>query len=461
MIWSQVLFRYEFSILSVIIFTFSLWLTFYFRWIQYRYFKHAWCILFSRYNEVLDSGEISQTEALTLGLSGTIGIANIALVSTAIIGAGPGIVFWLLCSAFLGMCIKFIEATLGQKYRYIKNSQYYIGGPMVTFQNLLTYNNEGSSKFNRYKNISIQFISQLYAISLVGIIIIFGNIFQVSQAMDIITNHYQIIEVYYDYIPYLLCALLVGLIWKGKYNRLAYFLAKVLPFILLIYILFSVTIILQHLDRIMDILILIIRDAFGTNHDWSTRILVFVVGTMMGMISHESGLGISSIAHASAQTRHPIRQGLVAMIEPFIDTICISFTTAMVLLLAIDQGFIPDGYSSINIKNAYLFFIPWFGPLFNGLVLLLTLACLVSSYFYIAKLMNYLFKIKISIYTLCLFCILILITPMIELSWTIPFIKVIAPLVIIPNLISLLVNAKKIKQDLLAYLSNLEDGFGR
>ncbi|MDG2348719.1 MAG: alanine:cation symporter family protein, partial [Gammaproteobacteria bacterium] len=177
------------------------------------------------------------------------------------------------------------------------------------------------------------------------------------------------------------------------------------------------------------------------------------------LISHESGLGISSIAHASAKTDYPVRQGLIAMLEPFIDTILICFLTALVLLMAMDNGFLPIGYASLNVKLAFEYFIPWFGPLFNFIMILMTLSCLVSCYFYVGKLIQYIFNCKLSIYTLTGYCLIMYFGMKLALVDLLPITILLMPLVILPNLVCILIYAKEIKKDLVVFLTNLDDSF--
>ena len=170
-------------------------------------------------------------------------------------------------------------------------------------------------------------------------------------------------------------------------------------------------------------------------------------------------MGISAIAHSSAKARYPVRQGLIAMLEPFIDTILICSTTSIILMMALEQGFLPIGYSAMNIKLAFEFFIPWFGNIFDVIMTLLTLSCLVSCYFYIGKLLQYLLNVKISIYTMIAYCFFIYYGTIINPIDILPVMVCLIPFIIIPNLITLGINAKDIKKDLLVYLTNLEDTF--
>lgn len=460
MIWSYAFYRYELCILAIIIFTFSLWLTFYLRFIQVRYFRYAWSILFDKINQHLDLGEISQIQALSLGLSGTIGIANIAIVSAAIIIAGPGSVLWLIISAFLGMSMKFCESTLGQKFRLFINHQIYIGGPMVTLERLL---DDSPSKENEvsqfFKKKLIRLVTNVYSISLLIIILIFGNLFQINQLVDIFQTYDDSLFIDIKYLPFLLMFLIISLVWNGKYNRLGYFLARVIPIAFSTYIVFSIAIVLLNFDKLLDVVILIFKDAFFiTNHGYE-NLFIFTIGILLGMISHESGLGVSSIAHASAKARYPVRQGLIAMLEPFIDTMLICLLTALVLLIALDDGFMPSGYSSLNIKLAFVHFIPWFSVWFDIIMTLLTLSCLVSCYFYSGKIIQYIFNFKLSIYTLFFYFLLLYSGTQIYLVDLLPIVVFILPFVVIPNVISILLYAKDLKKDLIAYLTNLDDSF--
>lgn len=460
MIWSHVFFRYELCFIALIVFIFSLWLTLYLRFIQIRYFSHAWSLLNSKIKKSFDLGEISQAQALTLGLSGTIGIANIAVVSACIVIAGPGSIFWLIVSAIVGMTIKFCEATLGQKFRIEKNNHIFIGGPMVTLDRSL---DEGQFKnpfiSKKIKKVGVDIISIAYTLSLLIIILIFGNLFQMNQLGDIFKDEYTLSLIQINHLPYMVIFLIMTLVWNGKFNRLAYFVARVIPVAISIYIIFCLSIILVNLDRFLDLIVVIFKDAFTIRANGYDNLFVFVIGILLGMVSHESGLGISSIAHASARVRYPVHQGFIAMLEPFIDTILICFCTAFVLLIAMEQGFQPTGFSSLNVKLAFEFFIPWFGLPFNLIMTLLTLSCLVSSYFYVGKLIQYLLSINLSLYTLLIYSVLIYVGAFVQIIDLIPIILYVLPFVILPNLACIAMNIKDLRKDIIVYLTNLDDSF--
>lgn len=454
MLWSYAFFRYELCSVAIVTFLFSIVITIYLRFLQIDQLKHSWFLLKTRVNAHLEQGEISQAQALTLGLSGTIGIANISVVAACIIIAGPGSIFWLILSAFFGMSLKFCEATLGQKHRLCNENELYIGGPMVVLDKLLDEDKKSSSHL---KTLFLKCITVLYTLSLLGIILFFGNLFQVNQLLDVLQENTLLTINFIQYLPYVLIFLIISLVWNGKFNRLAYFIARIIPIAILTYLSFCFAIILLNLDQLIDIFIIILKDAFTLRNQGYDNLFVFVIGVLLGMISHESGLGISAIAHSSARSAYPVRQGFIAMLEPFIDTILICFLTAIVFLMAIEQGFLPIGYSSLNIKLAFEFFIPWFGVIFDIIMLLLTLSCLISCYFYSGKLMQYLFNARISIYTMIVYCGLIYLGTNVELIEFLPAMVWLIPFVIVPNLIIIGLNIKDIKKDLVVYFTNLDD----
>ena len=457
MIWSHVFFRYELCIVAIIIFLFSLWLTIILKCPQIKCFKQAWKSLLLKFNQDFNQGEFTQAQALTLGLSGTIGIANIAIVSFCVIIAGPGSVLWLMLSAFLGMSLKFCEGTLGQKFRILKCDQLYVGGPMVTISKVLLQDKEPSqTRLNLLKNHFLKGVANVYTLALLVMILIFGNVLQMNQLLNIFSsqNQFQFIDI--NYIPFAMMLLLVSLVWNGKFNRLGYFLSRVLPCAFITYIIFCLVIVLLNLDKILDILIMIWLDAITWTAHGYDNLFIFTIGTLMGMISHESGLGISSIAHASAKTDFPVRQGLIAMLEPFIDTILICFLTALVLLIAMESGFLPTGYASLNVKLAFEYFIPWYGPIFDLIMMLLSISCLVSCYFYVGKLIQYIFNLRLSIYTLIAYCLIIHLGTKLSLIDLLPVTILLLPFVILPNLFCIFIYAKEIKKDLVVFLTNLD-----
>lgn len=443
-IWHHLIFRIELITLSIMIFMFSLWLSISLRWIQLRCFKLAWNVLSERIKKFQDINQLTQFEALSMGLSGTLGIGNITVVASVILLAGPGSVFWLLVSAFLGMSVKFCEATLGCKYRNMQSNEMAIGGPMVTLSGLL-------SSYKYLPSWPLKSIVYINSIAMLIIVLALGNWLQVSQMHYLLASSSQVM-LHHEYVVTLIILITFILMVRGQdWGHLSHWVARLVPISLLVYVIFGLSIILMHLDQVMNVIVLIIKDAFQFNQGSERFLFVFSIGMILGMVTHESGLGISSIAHASAKSRNPICQGLVAMLEPFIDTMIICLITAFVLLIAIENGFQLVGLNANNIQYAYMWFIPWFSDVFIGIVCIMTLSCILSSFFYANQLISFICQRSVKPFMLAVFCVLIIIGQSIPFIWLVPAICWILPFVIIPNMYSIIVMLNRIKQDLSVY----------
>jgi AGCS family alanine or glycine:cation symporter len=444
-IWHQLVFRAELITLSLMIFMFSLWLSYTLRWVQFRSFKLAWRVLFERAQKLKDIHQLSQFEALSMGLSGTLGVGNITVVASVVLLAGPGSVFWLIVSACLGMSFKFCEATLGQKYRSMQANLMAIGGPMVTLNSLLSSGKQNGSS-NGFKG-----VIYVNAIAMLLIVLMLGNCLQVSQ-MHYLLQHNNEIFFNQDYaIDFVILTVFILIVYGHGWSRLSHWVARLVPISIVLYVVFGLAIILMHLDQVMNVIVLIAKDAFDFSQGYTHFMFVFTTGILLGMVSHESGLGISSIAHASAKGRKPVCQGLVAMLEPFIDTVIICLVTAFVLLIAIENDFQLMGLNAHNIQFAFLWFIPWFGDIFTVIVCMMTLSCMLSSFFYANQLLSFLLQRSAKLSMLVVFCILIVVGQHIPAMWLLPMICWILPFVIIPNMYTIMVMVPSIQQDLMIY----------
>ena len=274
-------------------------------------------------------GTMTPFQAVCTALAGTVGTGNIAGVAGAIAIGGPGAVFWMWCSALLGMCTKFAEVTLAVHYRERSNAGEWVGGPMYYIKN-------GLGK--RW-----QFLAVLY--SLFGVLTVFGTgnatqVNTITTAIDTALLEFHIVAE--DILPTLnliigiLCAMLVAMVLLGGIKRIGSVSEKLVPFMALFYVLLAVGVVLLNLPRLPFVIEEIFAGAFNpaafTGGAIGSLFLSMKNGVSRGIFSNEAGLGTGSIAHACADTRKPVKQGMFGIFEVFADTIVICTLTAMVIL---------------------------------------------------------------------------------------------------------------------------------
>ena len=301
------------------------------RFLQIRKFPYAIKTTLGRIFKRKDASDGTMTpfQAVCTALAGTVGTGNIAGVAGAIAIGGPGAVFWMWCSALLGMCTKFAEVTLAVRFRERNNAGEWVGGPMYYMKNGL------GRKW--------QFLAVLY--SLFGVLTVFGTgnatqVNTITTAIDTALLEFHVVAE--DILPTLnlvigiLCAMLVAMVLLGGIQRIGSVSEKLVPFMALFYIVLAIGVVVLNLPRLPFVIEEIFAGAFNpaafTGGAIGSLFLSMKKGVSRGIFSNEAGLGTGSIAHACADTRKPVKQGMFGIFEVFADTIVICTLTAMVIL---------------------------------------------------------------------------------------------------------------------------------
>ena len=309
--------------------------------IQFRGFKHAIELVRGKYDNPNEIGQITHFQALMAALSGTIGLGNIAGVAIAISIGGPGTIFWMWIVGILGMATKFVECTLGTKYRDVnKQTNEVSGGPMY-------YISKRLPKFFKP-------LAWLFACSTVFGAFGAGGMFQANQAASALHTYFDISKEFTG----IVLAIAVGLVIIGGIKRIGNVAAKIVPSMCIIYILGALIICALNISEVPNIIALIINDAFtGMAVAGGSVGTVIIWGVRRAVFSNEAGLGSASIAHAAVKTNYPIREGLVASLGPMIDTIIVCTATAIVIVLS--GQYLKTNYSpQSNIISFQNFTIP-------------------------------------------------------------------------------------------------------
>ena len=311
--------------LVVVLILGAIFFTFWYRWINVRGFKHSIHVIQGKYDNPEDTGEISHFRALTSALSATVGLGNIAGVAIAIQLGGPGAVFWMLVAAVFGMTAKFSSCTLSQMYRQTNSDGSISGGPMYYIDLGLKQMGRGWAPLGKV-------LAIIYALMVMGGAIGVGNMFQVNQTAEAFRITFGLSEGA-NWVIGIVVAILVGLVIIGGIKRIGAATSRIVPAMCGLYVCVSILIILMNITRIPETIGLIFRLAFTGNAFYGGFVGVLVWGIRRASFSNEAGLGSAAIAHAAAKTEEPVREGLVAMIGPFIDTIIVCMMTAMVVII--------------------------------------------------------------------------------------------------------------------------------
>ena len=356
--------------------------TIYFKFINVRGFKHSIDIIKGKYDNPDDTGQISHFQALTSALSATIGLGNIAGIAVAVSLGGPGAVFWMVFIAFFSMSAKFVSSTLGQLYRKVNEDGSVSGGPMYYLNYGLK--DRGYSKLGKI-------LGAMYAVFIIGGAFGGGNMFQANQSYELFGKLIGLPNYLYG----IILAIIVGSVIIGGIKRIGQTTEKIVPFMVILYVTASLFVILTNFEKIPSVINSIFSQAFSPDATYGGFIGALVTGIKRGVFSNEGGVGSASIAHSAAKTDEPVREGIVAMIGPFIDTIVVCFMTACVILITKDINPLYQVGGGINgaelTSAAFGSAISWFPYILSIVVFLFSFSTMISWYYYGDKGWKYLF----------------------------------------------------------------------
>lgn len=424
--------------------------TFYLGFINLRGFKHAVDIVRGKFSDPKHTGEITHFQALTAAVSGTVGIGNIAAVAVTVSIGGPGAIFWVIMAGFLGMTTKFVECTLGVKYRTLNPDGTVSGGPMYYLRDGLAA--KGMAKFGKFLGL---FFAASIVIGCLGI----GNMFQSNQA------YVQLLEVTggqthsplagYGWAVGLAMAVLVALIIIGGIKSIARITAKLVPFMIILYIIGALMVIAMNAAQLPSAIAAIMTGAFSMQGAAGGMLGVMIIGFQRAVFSNEAGLGSAAIAHSAVKTDSPLTEGFVALLEPFIDTVVVCTLTGLVLVTCFDTETIMNGsVKGIELTSAaFESKISWSPVPLSIAAFLFAFSTMLAWAYYGTKGWTYIFgegKGKELTFSL-IFCLFIIIGASVQLSAILDFADALIFVMAIPNLIGLYILAPEVKRDMKAY----------
>jgi alanine or glycine:cation symporter, AGCS family len=346
--------------------------------INFRGFGHAIQVVRGKYSNPADEGEVSHFQALTTALSATVGLGNIAGVAIAVSLGGPGATFWMIMAGLLGMSSKFAECTLGQQYREVRPDGRILGGPMQYLSKGLA--EKGMGGFGKV-------LAVMFAILCIGGSFGGGNAFQVNQSLNALQENFPLLGEM-PWIYGLSMAFMVGIVIIGGLKRIANVASKVVPVMGGIYIAGAIVIILLNVELILPAFGLIFGQAFSPDAAYGGFIGVLVVGFQRAAFSNEAGIGSAPIAHSAARTPYPVREGIVALLEPFIDTVVVCTMTALVIVIT--GAYVNPEYAALReasagaalTSRAFGEEITWFPYVLSVAVLLFAYSTMISWSYY-------------------------------------------------------------------------------
>ena len=414
--------------------------------INVRGFKHAIDIVRGKYDDPDDDGEVSHFQALATALSGTVGLGNIAGVAIAVQMGGPGAVLWMTLGGFFGMNSKFVECSLAQKYRRVKADGSIAGGPMYYISRPLA--NVGLRPVGKA-------LAGLFAILCILASLGGGNMFQANQSYAAVSN---VISGIPSWIFGIVVAVLVGIVIIGGISRIASITGKLVPLMAVIYILACLWIISINLGEVPNAIGTIFTGAFSPQAVGGGFVGVLIQGIRRSAFSNEAGVGSAAIAHSAARSDEPLREGLVALLEPLIDTIVICNMTALVIVITGTYRDDSIGDGVLLTSRAFDTVVDWFPSILAIAVALFAFSTMISWSYYGERAWEYLFgNGSILVYKgIFVFCVFV--GAVVNLGAVLDFSDMMLLAMSIPNLIGCYMLSGELASDLNEYMDRLSSG---
>ena len=420
----------------------------YSRLTPFRYFKHAFEVLLGKHDDPNDEGQISHFQALSTALSSTVGIGNIAGVAVAISLGGPGALFWMWISAIVGMATKFFTCSLGIMYRGYDSDNVLQGGPMYVIE-------QGMGK-------KFKFLSYWFSIAgLVGCLsLLQAN--QLTQIMsDYIVKSFDIEQSFnLNLMIGIIIAILVSSVIFGGLSRIAEVASKIVPFMVVVYLLSGLFIVLSNASSIPAIFSNIFLSAFNGSSvagGFAGTAIVISQGFRRAAFSNEAGMGTEVMAIGASKNNQPIKSGLVAMIGPLIDTIIVCTITGLVILLS--SEWIEGTYSGVSLTQKsfsnYLGLAGDYILIFS--VATFTLSTMFGYSYYGCKCASYLFGTNSKFYYRIFYVLTLVIGSVLSLDLAVNIVDAMFALMAFPTMISALYLAPNIKKEANRYFASIKD----
>jgi AGCS family alanine or glycine:cation symporter len=420
-----------------------------FGFINIRAFRHALVVTTGHYDDPGDPGEVTHFQALSSALSATVGLGNIAGVAVAVGVGGPGAVFWMIVAGFLGMSSKFTECTLGQMYREVGKNGQVLGGPMRYLAEGLR--ERGLPRLGRV-------LAIIFAVMCIGGSFGGGNMFQANQSYAQVAEVLPMFSGGSGSLAYgVLLSFLVGVVIIGGIRRIGQVAGFIVPVMCGIYLLAGLFIIIKNADQLLPALDHIVTEAFSPQAGFGGILGVLITGFRRAAFSNEAGVGSASIAHSAAATDEPVREGIVALLEPFIDTIVVCTMTGLVVVITgAYQGGAEEGV--LMTSKAFATVLPWFPNVLSLAVFLFAFSTMISWSYYGERCWTFLFGPQLSIVYKMLFLCFVVLGSVLKLGNVIDFSDLMILGMSFPNLLGALLLSGRVATELSRYWERYTSG---
>ena len=439
--------------------------TVYHRGIQLTGFRTALDLVRGRYSRATDPGEVTHFQALSSAVSGTVGLGNIAGVGVAVTIGGPGATFWMVVAGLLGMCTKFVECTLGVKYREVHEDGTVTGGP---FRYLPV-------AFERFGAVTSRGLTVVFAVALFLFGAVGGNMFQANQtfaqAREVTGGEDGLLGSDGSALVFgVLLAILVGAVILGGMTSIARVTSKLVPLMAVLYLSACLLVILGNLPQIPEAFGAIITGAFAPQGVAGGVVGVLIIGFQRAAFSNEAGVGSAPIAHATVKTKHPVSEGFVSLLEPFIDTVVICTMTALTIVIA-DTSFYHDARATVAAggaepdgvvvtSRAFETFLPQFPLVLAVAVALFAFSTLITWAYYSMKAWTTLFgRTPASELTFkVVFCLFTVVGTVMSFTSVLTFADSMLFVCAIVNLLACYLLLPKVREELRSFRAGLHSG---
>lgn len=427
----------------------SIFFTFRLGFINIRGFKHSIDLARGKYDDPDAPGRITHFQAMATAVSATVGLGNIAGVAVAISLGGAGATFWMFMAGFFAMSLKFVECTLGVKYRFINKEGRIFGGPM----NYLRYGLEKKGMKSLGK-----FLAALFAILGVGASLGGGNMLQSNQAFKIVSEQMPFLQGQGFWFG-IMFAVLVGVVIIGGINSIARVTGRVVPFMAMVYILGCLVVIGTNFQNIGNAFEAIFNGALHADALKGGFIGVLIIGLQRAAFSSEAGVGSAAIAHSASKTNNPVADGFTSIVEPFIDTMVVCTMTALVLIFTgMHQS--SGGMGGVELTSeAFGSVVSWFPTVLAFAVFLFAFSTMVSWSYYGMRSWTYLFgrsKKSEMVYKV-LFLVFVVLGASVSLGAVLSFSDMMILAMSFPNIIGLYIMSSEIRGDIKTYFKKLKE----
>lgn len=412
--------------------------------VNVKLFKHAIDVIKGDYDNPNDEGEISHFQALTSALSATVGLGNIAGVAVAIGTGGPGAVFWLWLISFFGMSLKFSSCTFAQLYRKKDSVGEILGGPMV-------YISEGL-KEKGYAKIGAV-IGIFYAWMTIFASFGGGNLFQANQTFSIIKSQFPSAN---PYVVGITLAFLAGIVLIGGIKRIGEVTSKLIPLMCAFYVISCLLIIFNNFSAVPSMIMSIFQEAISPSAAFGGFLGVMIQGVKRASFSNEAGLGSAAIAHSAAKTKEPVREGVVAMIGPVIDTQIVCTMTALTILIT--GSHLNPGEGVVMTSNAFATLGSFMPFLLMVAICVFAYSTVISWSYYGERATEYLFGHKAIKFYRLVYVFVIILGPVMSISNVVDFADLMLLSMAFPNILVMMYLSGKVKVHVDDYLQRYQSG---